>query len=152
MTAAGAAALALAGLGGGIAAAATSPLATPALKNGSKALTAKLIPVVVKGQPSPGKKAAGTFTGTLEKTNKVDYRLTFKGLSAQATGVTLIFGAPGKKSTQSMSLVAKTATSPAKGTVMLTAKEATALRSGKAYVSIQTAKDKAGALRGAIKA
>ena len=33
-------------------------------------LSAKLIAVTVKGQPSPGKPATGSFSGTLKKVNR----------------------------------------------------------------------------------
>ena len=150
-TAAGAAALAMAGLGGGIAAAATSTPPTGAVKAVNSVLSAKLLAVAVKGQPSPGKHAAGSFSGTLKKNDKVSYKLTFSGLSARVTGAMLQFGTPGKASTKSLA-IALSGVSPAKGVLTLTSKEAAAVRAGKAWITVQTKKDMTGAIRGRIAA
>jgi CHRD domain-containing protein len=151
-TAASTAALALAGLGGGIAAAATSTPASPAART-SSALTAKLLAVTpAKGQASPGKHATGSFSGTLRKNDKVTYRITFSGLSAPVTGAMLQFGTPTKASTKSLAIAITSGLSPAKGTLTLTGKEAASVRAGKAWISLQTKKDVTGAIRGRIAA
>ena len=149
-TAAGAAVLALGGIGGGVAAAATTkPAATPVAAN--TILSAQLMAITVKGQPSPGKHAAGAFSGTLMTNGKVSYRITFSGLSAKVIDAVLQFGTPGKASTKSMS-VPVTHLSPVKGVLTLTKSEATAVRSGKAWITLQTKKDTSGAVRGRISA
>jgi Cu/Zn superoxide dismutase len=114
--------------------------------------------------PKSASKATGTATFKIAASGKsIAYTLNAKGLSGKAQAAHIHLGAVGKAGGVMIAIKTKPFSLPAKGT--LTAKQFTAvpgastfsaalkaIRAGKTYANIHTAKYQAGEIRGQIRA
>jgi hypothetical protein len=92
--------------------------------------------------------ASGRFTATLTGT-KLTWRLTFAHLSGPATQAHVHKGVKGKSGPVLIPLCAP-CKSPVSGTATVTAAEIAAMKAGKMYVNVHTAKNPAGEIRGQV--
>jgi CHRD domain len=159
--AAGGTALALLGLGAGVAAAGypstpapTTTTAPAKVAAPAKALTVSATLTPAQEVPKPtGKLSAtsGSFTGTMTPSGKLTYTLTFKGLSGPATASHLHKGKPGTSGPVVVPLCPPGCTSPLKGTKTVSKSFLAAMKGGDAYVNVHTKKNPGGEIRGLVK-
>ena len=120
-------------------------------KEGVKKLSAKLTAArevpKPKGVPAA---ATGTFTGTL-RGKKLTFRLTFSHLSGKAFAAHIHRGRAGKAGPVLVPLCGP-CKSPVSKTVTVTSVARDTIEHGATYVNVHTSKNKAGEIRGQIKA
>lgn len=95
--------------------------------------------------------AAGTATGTLDtKTHKLSWDLSYTGLSGHPTGIHFYGPASAGKVGHALVNIGKDSglRTPTKGSVKLSAKAMKEFEKGLWYISIQTAKNPHGEIRG----
>lgn len=105
----------------------------------------KLSPKADHATASHGK---GTFTGTIAS-GKLKFTLKFSGLTGPASAAHIHLGAVGKAGPVAVALCGP-CTSPARGTVPVSAATIRAIRKGAAYVNVHTAKYPNGEIRGQL--
>jgi len=114
------------------------------------ALSAKQeVPVQVFKAP----KASGSFFGTLTKTARgyrLSWQLTFKNLSGTALFAHVQWGRAGKAGPLLIKLCAP-CKSGARGNALASPGEVPLIKTGRTYVNVRTAKNRAGEIRGQIK-
>jgi hypothetical protein len=96
-------------------------------------------------------RAAGKFTGTLVG-SKLRWKLTYHGLSGKASAAHIHLGKAGVSGNVIVPLCAANCRSGMTGKATLKASVAAAIRAGKTYVNVHTAKNQAGEIRGQLKA
>lgn len=139
LVAAGAAVAAATAGGAGAAGAAPAPQQVTAVLSADQVVPAP-------GTRIPGE--TGTFTATFDG-RIVRYTLTWKGLSGQAAAAQIRFGARKHAGPIAQPLCVP-CIAPETGVVPLTAAQITALKAGRLYVSIATAADPLGEVRGQL--
>lgn len=90
----------------------------------------------------------GTFTGDIAK-GKLKFTLKFSGLTGPATAAHIHLGSVGKAGPVAVPLCGP-CTSPATGTVAISAATIRAIEKGAAYVNVHTAKYPNGEIRGQL--
>jgi hypothetical protein len=100
-----------------------------------------------KGAPAA---AGGTFSGTLSGTT-FRWKLSFQGLSGKVTAVHIHTGAKGKAGGVLIALCGAGCQSPVSGAALVSSTVANALKSGRTYVNVHTAKNPNGEIRGQIR-
>lgn len=101
-------------------------------------------------KPTGSPKGTGSFTGTIGAKRVLRWKLTFKGLTSAPAGAHIHIGKRGKTGPVAIVLCGKVCRSPVSGRATLTAAQATAIRSGGAYVNVHTTKNPSGEIRGQI--
>ena len=97
---------------------------------------------------SPGK---GDVDATLDTTSgKLDYTVTWSGLTGPATMAHFHGPAPVGKNAGVEINLGKNPVSPIKGSATLTPAQSTALQGGQMYVNVHTAEHKGGEIRGQV--
>lgn len=120
-------------------------------RTSSISVTAKLTAKQeVPAQVVKDTKAKGKFTGTLVG-SKLTWKLTFSGLTGQATAAHIHIGAMGKAGNVAVALCAP-CTSGVHGKTTLTRAVKKALLHHKLYVNVHTAKNPNGEIRGQLAA
>jgi hypothetical protein len=128
-------------------------LAVSALAFGARASTISVSAKLSAKQEVPAQvvkdtKAKGKFTGTLVG-SKLSWKLTFSGLTGQATAAHIHLGAMGKAGNVAIPLCAP-CKSGVHGKAMLSASLKKALAHHKLYVNVHTAKNPNGEIRGQL--
>jgi ABC-type nitrate/sulfonate/bicarbonate transport system substrate-binding protein len=98
-----------------------------------------------------GGRATGTFTGTLRQSGQLSWRLASSGLSGRPTAVTLHVASAGKTGPTRLTLC-RACKAGQSGTIRVGSGLARALKQGRAYVNVRTAKRPAGEARGQVAA
>jgi CHRD domain-containing protein len=137
----------------GLAVAVAASLAVAALAFGGRAKTINVEAALSAKQEVPKQvvkdtTAKGLFTGKLVG-NKLTWRLTFSGLTGQATAAHIHMGAVGKAGNVVVPLCAP-CKSGAHGTATISASVKKALATHHAYVNVHTAKNPNGEIRGQV--
>lgn len=101
--------------------------------------------------PPNDSKGTGTLTGSYDPaTHKLDYEVTYSGLTGPAIAAHFHAPAPKGKNAGIEIPVKGSLTSPIKGDIPMSEADAKNLLDGMTYFNIHTAKHKAGELRGQI--
>jgi hypothetical protein len=137
----------------GLTVAAAASLAVAALAFGARTNSISVHATLSAKQEVPKQvvkdtKAKGSFTGTLVG-RKLTWKLTFSGLTGQATAAHIHLGAMGTAGNVAVPLCAP-CRSGVHGTTTITAAVKKALAHHKAYVNVHTAKNPNGEIRGQI--
>jgi len=144
--AAGAAGLLLAGL-------AVAALAHSKLAQDSYSYRAALTPGLEVPRAKAPANARGLFTGTVTEdgaNRSLQWRLTFSNLSGKAVAAHVHKGRPGVAGGVLVPLCGPCKTGRS-GSVQISKKAADALKQGRAYVNVHTARNQAGEIRGQAK-
>jgi hypothetical protein len=128
-------------------------LAVAALAFGARASSVSVSAKLTAKQEVPAQvvkdtKAKGTFTGTLAGST-LKWKLTFSGLTGQATAAHIHLGAMGKAGNVAIALCAP-CKSGVHGKATLSAALKKALKRHKLYVNVHTAKNPNGEIRGQL--
>lgn len=136
----------------GSAGAASPKQATAKTEAAASALSIRAALDVAQVTPHPGSArpgASGTFTARLEG-SILRYTLTFKGLNGVASSAELRIGARKVAGPIAQPLCVPCFFPPKTGVVPLTGAQIAALRAGRLYVSVETAADPDGEIRGQL--
>ena len=137
-----------------VAASVAALLAAGLAGGASKAVTFKLSAKLNAGQEVPKPKGAagatGTFTGTLVG-RKLTWKVTYKGLTGKAMQAHIHMGRPGKSGNVLVPLCPPGCRSGMHGTKTVSAAIAKAIKAGRTYVNVHTAKNPAGEIRGQVR-
>ncbi len=101
----------------------------------------------------PPTSSAGTGDAVMTfntKTRKLDYTVTFSGLTGPAAGAHIHGPAAAGANAGVLVPFSTSATGPIKGSVKLTAAQAKSLEAGKLYVNVHTAANPGGEIRGQL--
>ena len=94
--------------------------------------------------------AGGTFTGSVSGTT-FKWKLTFQNLSGKVTAAHIHLGAKGKAGAVLLALCGAGCQSPVSGAALVSSTVANAIKAGKTYVNVHTAKNPNGEIRGQIR-